>query len=474
MMDMNRLASVANIKVVGVGGGGGNAVNRMVSAGLSGVEFISINTDAQALELSQAEQRIQIGQKVTRGLGAGGNPSVGLKAADESRDDIAAALEGADMVFITCGMGGGSGTGAAPIVAEIARQYGALTVGVVTRPFTFEGRRRASQAEEGINAFKERVDTLIVIPNDRLLHVVEKRTSIQEAFRVADDLLRQGVQGISDIITIPGLINVDFADIKTIMSGAGSALMGIGHATGDGRAVMASKSAISSPLLEASIEGASGIIFNVTGGSDLTLFEVNEAAEVIYGVASPDANIIFGAVIDERLQGEIKITAIATGFKDQKHPLNNRQAEKSRPAMSPPPAPRPAAPPPAPPSYSHQPQMAPSAQAAPQISPQMHPGNGSAPAPAVPQQPMVSQQPPVAAAPTPVAAAPVPAQPVAPVAPAPAQVPPQSQTPVTPPPAPTPPPVTPVQAAPAPAPLSPPQGPPPEQLELPPFLQPRR
>ncbi|MEZ0373592.1 MAG: cell division protein FtsZ, partial [Candidatus Sericytochromatia bacterium] len=315
---LNRLAAVANIKVVGVGGGGGNAVNRMVSSGLSGVEFISINTDAQALELSQAEQRIQIGTKVTRGLGAGGNPAVGQKAADESRDDIAAAIEGADMVFITCGMGGGSGTGAAPIVAEIAKQQGALTVGVVTRPFTFEGRRRWTQAEEGISAFRERVDTLIIIPNDRLLHVVEKRTSIQEAFRVADDVLRQGVQGISDIITIPGLINVDFADIKAIMAGAGSALMGIGHASGDARAAQASKAAISSPLLEASIEGASGIIFNVTGGSDLTLFEVNEAAEVIYGVASPDANIIFGAVIDERLQGEIKITVLATGFKDQK------------------------------------------------------------------------------------------------------------------------------------------------------------
>lgn len=458
-MDMNRSAAVANIKVVGVGGGGGNAVNRMVSAGLSGVEFISVNTDAQALELSQAEQRIQIGTKVTRGLGAGGNPTVGQKAADESRDDIAAALEGADMVFITCGMGGGSGTGAAPIVAEIARQMGALTVGVVTRPFTFEGRRRWSQAEEGINAFRERVDTLIVIPNDRLLHVVEKRTSIQEAFRVADDVLRQGVQGISDIITIPGLINVDFADIKAVMAGAGSALMGIGYASGDGRAAIASKAAISSPLLEASIEGASGIIFNVTGGSDLTLFEVNEAAEVIYGVASPDANIIFGAVIDERLQGEIKITVLATGFKDQKHPLN-RQAEKARPITPPAPAPRPATPPPAP-VYTQQsfPQ-----QSYPQAA---APGNGAqpaampvAPAPAPAPQPVI-QQPVVQAAPP----APPPVAPAQPVQPA--MVAPQTQHPITPP------------AAQPPAPAPQPPAPannnlPPEQLELPPFLQPRR
>lgn len=473
---MNRSAAVANIKVVGVGGGGGNAVNRMVSSGLSGVEFISVNTDAQALELSQAEQRIQIGTKVTRGLGAGGNPTVGSKAADESRDDIAAALEGADMVFITCGMGGGSGTGAAPIVAEIAKQQGALTVGVVTRPFTFEGRRRWTQAEEGINAFRERVDTLIVIPNDRLLHVVEKRTSIQEAFRVADDVLRQGVQGISDIITIPGLINVDFADIKAVMAGAGSALMGIGHASGDGRAATASKSAISSPLLEASIEGASGIIFNVTGGSDLTLFEVNEAAEVIYGVASPDANIIFGAVIDERLQGEIKITVLATGFKDQKHPLN-RQAERARQMTPPPaPAPRPAAPPPAQSNYSQQsyPQQSyPQAAIQPAV-----PGNGAvAPQPVVQQpvapppqpapQPVVQQ--PVAPPPQPVVQQPVAPPPVVP-APQPAMVVPQTQTPITPPA--SPPPAAPVPQPPAPTPIN--NNPPPEQLELPPFLQPRR
>ncbi|MBF2054387.1 MAG: cell division protein FtsZ [Candidatus Sericytochromatia bacterium] len=450
---MNRLSSVANIKVVGVGGGGGNAVNRMVSAGLNGVEFIAINTDAQALELSQAEYKIQVGQKVTRGLGAGGNPVVGQKAADESRDEVAAALEGADMVFITCGMGGGSGTGGAPIVAEIARQQGALTVGVVTRPFTFEGRRRWSQAEEGIKSFREQVDTLIVIPNDRLLTVVEKRTSIQEAFQVADDVLRQGVQGISDIITIPGLINVDFADIKAVMASAGSALMGIGHASGEGRAAAASKAAIASPLLEASIEGANGIIFNVTGGSDLTLFEVNEAAEVIYGVASPDANIIFGAVIDERLHGELKITVIATGFKDQKHPLN-RQAEKARPAPTPQPRPNPPAasytPPPAPPAQPAAPPAAPAS------------GNGSAPAP-VAQHPQPAAPPPVQAS-APVQQATPPVQQAPPPVAAPA---PPVQAP------PPPPPVQ--QPAPPPVQATPPNNnPPPDQLELPPFLQPRR
>lgn len=451
---MNRLASVANIKVVGVGGGGGNAVNRMVAAGLNGVEFISINTDVQALDLSNAENRIAVGQKVTRGLGAGGNPVVGQKAADESRDEIAAALEGADMVFITCGMGGGSGTGGAPIVAEIARQQGALTVGVVTRPFTFEGRRRWSQAEAGINAFREQVDTLIIIPNDRLLSVVEKRTSIQEAFQVADDVLRQGVQGISDIITIPGLINVDFADIKTIMAGAGSALMGIGHASGEGRAAIASKAAISSPLLEASIEGASGIIFNVTGGSDLSLIEVNEAAEVIYGVASPDANIIFGSVIDERLQGEVKITVIATGFQDQKHPLN-RQANQSHSANSsarpaPAPTPRPAAP----------------VQAAPQR-----------PAPQQAAAPIQQASTPVAAPPVQqVQQAPQAIQPVQPPlqqvqqqAPQQVQQAPQQPKPTIPAPV-----AQPVNQS---RPVAPPaanNSPPPDQLELPPFLQPRR
>ncbi|MDB5096903.1 MAG: cell division protein FtsZ [Cyanobacteria bacterium RYN_339] len=310
----DKMNNIADIKVIGVGGGGSNAINRMIQSGLNGVEFWTINTDSQALALAQSERRLQIGQKITRGLGAGGNPNVGHKAAEESRDDIVAALDGADMVFITAGMGGGTGTGAAPVVAEVAKEVGALTVGVVTRPFTFEGRRRAQQAVEGIAAIKEKVDTLIIIPNDKLLQVVEKRTSMQEAFQIADDVLRQGVQGISDIITIPGLINVDFADVKTVMTSAGSALMGIGAASGEGRAVEAARMAISSPLLEASINGACGVIFNVTGGSDLTLHEVNDAADVIYSAVDSEANIIFGAVLDDRMQGEIRITVIATGF----------------------------------------------------------------------------------------------------------------------------------------------------------------
>ena len=315
MFDITDKAGLsADIKVVGVGGGGSNAINRMIASGLSGVEFWTLNTDAQALALAQSERRLQIGAKLTRGLGAGGNPSVGQKAAEESRDDLVAALDGADMVFITAGMGGGTGTGAAAVVAQVAREVGALTVGVVTRPFTFEGRRRSQQAEQGIQTLKEAVDTLIIIPNDKLLQVVEKRTSMQEAFHIADDVLRQGVQGISDIITIPGLINVDFADVKSVMSSAGSALMGIGIGQGEGRAIEAARTAINSPLLEATITGASGVIFNVTGGNDLTLYEVNEAAEVIYSSVDSEANIIFGAVVDERLQGEIRITVIATGF----------------------------------------------------------------------------------------------------------------------------------------------------------------
>lgn len=305
---------VANIKVIGVGGGGGNAVNRMIASNVSGIEFWSINTDAQALVQSSAVKRLQIGQKLTRGLGAGGNPAIGQKAAEESRDEIAAALENADLVFITSGMGGGTGTGAAPIVAEIAKEMGALTVGVVTRPFIFEGRRRTSQAEQGIEGLESRVDTLITIPNDKLLSVISEQTPVQEAFRFADDVLRQGVQGISDIITIPGLVNVDFADVRAIMADAGSALMGIGVGSGKSRAQEAANAAISSPLLESSIEGARGVIFNITGGSDLTLHEVNAAAEIIYEVVDPNANIIFGAVIDDRLQGEVRITVIATGF----------------------------------------------------------------------------------------------------------------------------------------------------------------
>lgn len=311
------LDQFANIKVIGVGGGGNNAVNRMISSGLKGVEFISVNTDAQALQLSQTDIKIQIGTKLTKGLGAGANPEIGQKAAEESRDDIIKCLKGADMVFVTAGMGGGTGTGAAPIVAEVAKEMGALTVGVVTKPFTFEGRKRMSHAENGTQNLKDKVDTLITIPNDRLLQVIDKHTSIMEAFRIADDVLRQGVQGISDLIAVPGLINLDFADVKTIMKDTGSALMGIGIASGENRAAEAARMAISSPLLETSIEGARGVLLNITGGSSLGLFEVNEAAEIIAQAADPEANIIFGAVIDERLEDEVRVTVIATGF-DQK------------------------------------------------------------------------------------------------------------------------------------------------------------
>lgn len=313
-------SNVAKIKVIGVGGGGCNAVNRMIASDLTGVEFWSINTDAQALTHASALNRLQIGQKLTRGLGAGGNPAIGQKAAEESRDEIAASLDQCDLVFITAGMGGGTGTGAAPIVAEVAKEVGALTVGVVTRPFTFEGKRRTSQADEGIAALQSRVDTLIIIPNDKLLSVISEQTPVQEAFRVADDILRQGVQGISDIITIPGLVNVDFADVRAVMADAGSALMGIGIGSGKSRAREAAMSAISSPLLESSIDGAKGVVFNITGGYDLTLHEVNSAAEIIYEAVDPNANIIFGAVLDDRLQGEIRITVIATGFSSQPEP----------------------------------------------------------------------------------------------------------------------------------------------------------
>ncbi len=307
-------SNIAKIKVMGVGGGGCNAVNRMIESEVAGIEFWAINTDAQALSNAAAPQKLQIGQKITRGLGAGGNPAIGQKAAEESRDEIAHALENTDLVFITAGMGGGTGTGAAPIAAEVAKEMGCLTVGVVTRPFTFEGRRRTSQAVEGIEAFRSRVDTLIVIPNNQLLSVISPETPVQEAFRVADDILRQGVQGISDIITIPGLINVDFADVRAIMADAGSALMGIGIGTGKSRAREAAVAAVSSPLLEASIHGAKGVVINITGGYDLTLHEVNAAADSIYEVVDENANIIFGAVIDETMDGEVRITVIATGF----------------------------------------------------------------------------------------------------------------------------------------------------------------
>lgn len=319
----------ANIKVVGCGGAGSNAVNRMIAAGLNGVEFWACNTDAQALDLSAAKNRLQIGSKLTRGLGAGGNPNIGQKAAEESREEIAQALQGADMVFIAGGMGGGTGTGAAPIVAEVAKEIGALTVGVVSRPFLFEGKRRSNQADHGVNEIRSRVDTLIIIPNQRLLEVVDHRASMQEAFVEADKVLMQGVQGISDIITVPGLINVDFADVKAVMQTAGSALMGVGRATGEGRAVEAARNAINSPLLETTIDGASGVIFNVTGGPDLTLHEVQEAANVIYSAVSDEANIIFGAVLDDRLHGEVLITVIATGFDMlvQNQPKNRYQSK---------------------------------------------------------------------------------------------------------------------------------------------------
>ena len=307
-------SNMAKIKVMGVGGGGCNAVNRMIESEVSGIEFWAINTDAQALEKSAAQQKLQIGQKITKGLGAGGNPAIGQKAAEESREEIAHALENTDLVFITAGMGGGTGTGAASIAAEVAKEMGCLTVGVVTRPFTFEGRRRTTQAEEGINALKSRVDTLIIIPNNQLLTVISPETPIQKAFQFADDVLRQGIQGISDIITIPGLINVDFADVRAIVADAGSALMGIGVSSGKSRAREAAATAISSPLLEASINGAKGVVMNITGGNDLTLHEVNAAAESVYEVVDPDANIIFGAVIDEAMEGDIRITVIATGF----------------------------------------------------------------------------------------------------------------------------------------------------------------
>jgi cell division protein FtsZ len=309
---------LAVIKVVGVGGGGTNAVNRMVDAGLSGVEFIAVNTDAQALMMCDADVKIHIGSKATRGLGAGADPVVGHAAAQESRDELKEALKGADMIFVTAGEGGGTGTGGAPIVAELGRELEALTVGVVTRPFAFEGRKRADQAERGIENLRDRVDTLIVIENDRLLQVVEKRTSIVEAFRMADDILRQGVQGITDLITVPGLVNLDFADVRTIMRDAGSALMGIGTASGENRAAEAARAAVSSPLLEASIEGATGILLNITGGIEIGLFEINEAAEVVTSAADQNANVIFGAVIDDGLGDEVRVTVIATGFGAQR------------------------------------------------------------------------------------------------------------------------------------------------------------
>ncbi len=324
---------LAVIKVVGVGGGGTNAVSRMVDAGLRGVEFIAANTDAQALAMSDADIKLNIGHESTKGLGAGANPDVGLASASESRDEIKEALKGADMVFVTAGEGGGTGTGAAPVIAEIAKnEIGALTVGVVTRPFDFEGSQRGRQAMEGIERLREVVDTLIVIPNEKLLAVVERRTSMLDAFREADNVLRQGVQGITDLITIPGLINLDFADVRTIMQDAGSALMGIGTASGENRAPEAAKAAISSPLLEDSVDGATGILLNITGGRDLGLFEVNDAAAIIQNAADANANIIFGAVIDESMSDEVRVTVIGTGFD---HRPGGLRARAGRPDRSP-------------------------------------------------------------------------------------------------------------------------------------------
>ncbi|HEV8670280.1 MAG TPA: cell division protein FtsZ [Candidatus Limnocylindria bacterium] len=341
------IENFALIKVVGVGGGGSNAVNRMIRAELMGVEFIAVNTDAQALLLSDAPHKIRIGDKVTKGLGAGADPSIGRKAAEDDSEKLYEALKEADMIFVTAGMGGGTGTGGAPVIAEIAKDIGALTVAVVTKPFGFEGAKRKLLAEQGISDLVDKVDTLITIPNDRLLQVVEKRTSMVDAFRIVDDVLRQGVQGISDLITVPGLINLDFADVKTIMTNAGSALMGIGHGTGETRAADAARQAIQSPLLEQSIDGARGVLFTITGGPDLALFEVNEAAEIIHAAADPEANIIFGAVIDDRMGQDVKISVIATGF-DQARPLKRidqpmykrqveqRPAERPTPAVAPP------------------------------------------------------------------------------------------------------------------------------------------
>lgn len=308
------MGDFANIKVIGVGGGGNNAVNRMIESGLQGVQFLAVNTETQVLELSKAEHAIQIGEKLTKGLGAGANPQVGEEAAIESREEILKALQGADMVFVTAGMGGGTGTGAAPVVAECAKELGALTVGVVTKPFSFEGKRRKTQAEKGIEFLTSKVDTIITIPNDKLLQVVDKKCTLSDAFRTADDVLRQGIKGISDLITIPGLINLDFADVKAIMTDQGEALMGIGIGEGENRAADAAKMAINSPLLETSIEGAKGILLNITGNQDLTLFEINEAAEIIAEAADPDANIIFGSVVDDTMGDRVQITVVATGF----------------------------------------------------------------------------------------------------------------------------------------------------------------
>ena len=330
-MEIKPVETFARIKVVGVGGAGCNAVNRMIVEGIQGVEFVAINTDAQALLLAKAPVKVRIGDKLTRGLGAGGNPEVGRKSAEETAEELYTVLKGADMVFVTAGLGGGTGTGAAPIVAQIAKECGALTIGVVTRPFTFEGGRRMQSAEAGMDMLKEHADTLIVIPNDRLLQIVDKKASLSDAFRMADDVLRQGIQGISELITVPGLINLDFADVKAIMSEGGAALMAVGHAEGDDRARLAAEQAISSQLLDITIDGARGVLFNVTGGPNMTLFEVNQAAAIIRETAHPDVNMIFGAVIDPNMGDQIRITVIATGFERASMP---RRIVDQRPPVS--------------------------------------------------------------------------------------------------------------------------------------------
>ncbi|MDP2690911.1 MAG: cell division protein FtsZ [bacterium] len=320
---------MAKIKVVGVGGGGGNAINRMIDSDLNNVDFIAVNTDAQALYYNNSPHKINIGKATTKGLGAGSNPDIGKKAAEESSEEIRAALEGADMVFITAGMGGGTGSGAGPMIAEMAKELGALTVGIVTKPFSFEGKKRMVHAEQALEVLKERVDTLIVIPNDKILSIIDKKTPLTDAFTIVDDVLRQGIQGISDLITVGGLINVDFADVKTIMQNAGSALMGIGFGAGENRAVEAARAAIDSPLLELSVEGAKGIILNITGGSDLSMFEIDEAARVVTEYTSDDAHVIFGAVINDAYTGELKVTVVATGF-DEEAQLKQMEAQQKK------------------------------------------------------------------------------------------------------------------------------------------------
>ena len=386
-MEMSELGpgeNFAQIKVVGVGGGGGNAVNRMISEGLGGVEFISVNTDNQALMMSRSKTRVRIGDKLTRGLGAGGNPEIGRKAAEESADELYEVLRGADMVFIACGMGGGTGTGASPVIAQIAKELGALTIGVVTRPFTFEGSRRQQAAEAGIETLKSQVDTLIVIPNDRLAQIADKRATLQQAFSLADDVLRQGIQGISELITVPALINLDFADVRTIMSEGGAALMAVGRATGDDRARKAAEAAISSSLLDVTIDGARGILFNITGGSDMTLFEINEAAAIIKESAHPDVNLIFGAQVDESMGDEVRITVIATGFEQSRVARRIDQQATVRPQMQPqsvrPPVQQ------AHPPVQHQP-VAPAPAQQPPAQPQPPPAQPQPPQPAPQSQP---------------------------------------------------------------------------------------